>query len=477
MTTVEPTTLVGRIASLQNYKQYNDLHWEGSFEDYLQIVRDNPDVTRNAFQRLYDMINSYGRQEYIDAKKKLVKYSFFNDELHGGKDAIFGLDIPLMKLVSILRSAAHGYGPERRVILLHGPVGSSKSTIARLLKKGAEAYSRKAEGALYTYHWSLNGDARMVTTGPDPEIYPCPMNDEPLKLIPREWRQQAFERLGLKSGRYPLRIDGDLNPSCRYIFKHLMQHYGGDFSRVVRHVRVKRLILSEQDRIGIGTFQPKDEKNQDSTELTGDINYRKIAEYGSDSDPRAFNFDGELNIANRGMVELIEALKLGCSLSLRFARRLPGTGASSPRKFAQVRHRRGASLAHTNEPEYKQAAKQRVYGSACGTAPIKIDIPYVTRLSRRGSRFTRRILTTTSRFTGKHLAPHTLEMASMWAVLTRLEEPKHARADPCCKNSKLYEGKSTARFYRGQHQGVAQAETEPRGHGRDFAALCPGQDL
>ena len=79
---------------------------------------------------------------------------------------------------------------------------------------------------------------------------------------------------------------------------------------MLEDVKVYRLILSEKDRIGIGTFQPKDEKNQDSTELTGDINYRKIAEYGTDSDPRAFNFDGELNIANRGIVEFIEVLKL-----------------------------------------------------------------------------------------------------------------------------------------------------------------------
>src|SRR5438445_2039602 len=83
---------------------------------------------------------------------------------------------------------------------------------------------------------------------------------------------------------------------------------------IANHIRVRRLVLSEKDRVGIGTFQPKDEKNQDSTELTGDINYRKIAEYGTDSDPRAFNLDGELNIANRGRVEFIEVLKLDVAL-------------------------------------------------------------------------------------------------------------------------------------------------------------------
>ena len=114
------------------------------------------------------------------------------------------------------------------------------------------------------------------------------------------------------------------------------KRYGGDWTRVIDDVRVKRrVILSEKDRVGIGTFQPKDEKNQDSTELTGDINYRKIAEYGSDSDPRAFNFDGEFNIANRGIVEFVEVLKL----DVAFLYDLLGASQEhkvKPKKFAQT---------------------------------------------------------------------------------------------------------------------------------------------
>jgi hypothetical protein len=112
---------------------YRDLSWDGSFEEYLQLIRERPKVTRNAFQRVYDMVLSYGTDEYIDNKKKLIRYNFFQDPIDNGKDAIFGLDIPLMRLMSVLKAAAEGYGPERRVILLHGPVGSSKSTIARAL--------------------------------------------------------------------------------------------------------------------------------------------------------------------------------------------------------------------------------------------------------------------------------------------------------------------------------------------------------
>src|SRR5262250_3045903 len=148
--------LVEQIAALQDYKEYVDLNWTGSFEDYLNIVRENPKVTRTAFQRVYDMILSYGQEEYIDNKKKLIRYNFFKDEQHGGKDAVYGLDIPLMRLVNVFKSAAQRYGTERRVILLHGPVGSSKSTIVRLLKKGLEEYSRSGDGALYTFTWALD---------------------------------------------------------------------------------------------------------------------------------------------------------------------------------------------------------------------------------------------------------------------------------------------------------------------------------
>ncbi|HTQ06204.1 MAG TPA: serine protein kinase, partial [Polyangiaceae bacterium] len=275
------SSLVAQIAALQDYDRYRDLAWEGSFEEYLQIVRERPQVTRNAFQRVYDMCISYGTEEYIDNKKKLIRYNFFRDEADGGKDAVFGLDIPLMRLMNVLKAAAEGYGPERRVILLHGPVGSSKSTIARLLKKGLERYSATPEGALYTFKWVDLASTGLAAGGAD--TFDSPMREEPLRLVPIEWREQVY-KLGLSSDKFRVNVEGDLDPASRFIFAGLMERYKGDWGKVISsHVRVKRLVLSEKDRVGIGTFQPKDEKNQDSTELTGDINYRKIAEYGSDS--------------------------------------------------------------------------------------------------------------------------------------------------------------------------------------------------
>jgi len=427
------SSLVAQIAALQDYDRYRDLAWEGSFEQYLQIVRERPQVTRNAFQRVYDMVISYGTEEYIDNKKKLIRYNFFRDELDGGKDAVFGLDIPLMRLMNVLKAAAEGYGPERRVILLHGPVGSSKSTIARLLKKGLERYSATPEGALYTFSWVNLGSTGLAAGGAD--TFDSPMHEEPLRLVPLEWRDQVY-RLGLSNEKFGVNVEGDLDPASRFIFAGLMQRYQGDWGKVVEnHIRVQRLVLSEKNRIGIGTFQPKDEKNQDSTELTGDINYRKIAEYGSDSDPRAFNFDGEFNIANRGIVEFVEVLKL----DVAFLYDLLGASQEhriKPKKFAQTDIDE-VIIGHTNEAEYKRLVNNE-FMEALRDRTIKIDIPYISRLSDEIRIYEKGF--SQEKVRGKHVAPHTLEVAAMWAVLTRLEEPKKHSLQ-LLQKMKLYDGK------------------------------------
>jgi serine protein kinase len=441
-TATNGSSLLNFVSELQDRKQYQELNWTGTFEDYLNIVAENPRVTRSSFQRLYDMIMSYGMEEFIDAKKKLTRYKFFADPTIDEEDAIYGLEIPLMRLVSFFKSAAEGYGTERRVLLLHGPVGSSKSTIARRLKKGLERYTRTDEGALYTFSWYL-GDVDDIESGrvADADWEVCPMHEEPLHLIPEELREQFLAKFN--ADRPPeerVRVAGDLCPSCRYNYRDLMRRYDGDWSQMIKHVRVQRLIFSEKDRIGIGTFQPKDEKNQDSTELTGDINYRKIAQYGSDSDPRAFNFDGEFNVANRGLIEFIEALKL----DVAFLYDLLGASQEhkiKSKKFAQTDIDE-VIIAHTNEPEFRKLQNNE-FMEALRDRTVRIDIPYITKLKDEIKIYEKSF--NDHRVRGKHIAPHTLEMASMWAVLSRLEEPKKANLT-LLQKLKLYNGKSLPGF-------------------------------
>ncbi len=413
----------------QQRRAHESEYWEGTFEEYLEIVKRRPEVTRTAFQRLYDMILSYGVEEIKVGKQKLIRYRFFDDPDNDGADAIFGLERPLMEFMNVLKAAALRYGPERRVLLLHGPVGSSKSTIVRLLKKGLERYSRTDAGALYTFGWLNAEEGR--------ELAPCPMHEEPLHLVPHDMRGavEAWLNEGKGPDDFKVVIEGDLCPYCRRMFAERMKENHGDWLKVVSTVRVFRLILSEQDRVGIGTFQPKDEKNQDSTELTGDINYRKIAEYGSDSDPRAFNFDGEFNVANRGLIEFVEVLKL----DVAFLYDLLGASQEhkiKPKKFAQTDIDE-VIIGHTNEPEYRKLQSNE-FMEALRDRTIKIDIPYVTRLSDEIKIYEKYYNERTVR--GKHIAPHTLEMAAMWAVLTRLEDPKRGDITRLQK-LRLYDGK------------------------------------
>src|SRR5271155_2337806 len=151
------SALISLIASRQNLDDYQKKHWAGSFGEYLDVVQREPRVTRTAYQRIYDMIISHGTEEVVVNKEKLIRYKFFEDPENEGQDAIFGLERTLISFVNVLKSAANGYGTERRVLLLHGPVGSSKSTLARLLKKGLERFSRIEAGSLYSFGWKEIG--------------------------------------------------------------------------------------------------------------------------------------------------------------------------------------------------------------------------------------------------------------------------------------------------------------------------------
>jgi serine protein kinase len=250
-----------------------------------------------------------------------------------------------------------------------------------------------------------------------------------------------------------------------------MDRYGGDWAQLVqKHIRVRRLILSEKDRVGIGTFQPKDEKNQDSTELTGDINYRKIAEYGSDSDPRAFNFDGEFNVANRGVIEFVEILKL----DVAFLYDLLGATQErkiKPKKFAQTDIDE-VIIGHTNEAEYKKLLDNE-FMEALRDRTIKIDIPYITKFSEEKRIYAKEF--GEGRLRGKHVAPHTLDVAAMWAVLTRLEEPKKHQLNAAPEDEALRR-QDAAGLHAGQREGAAQGG-DARGPRRHLAALHAGQDL
>lgn len=433
---------------------YERRNMELSFDEYGVLAGVQPNVVCTAFQRLYNTILHFGVELKRDGGDEItgVHYKIFDDPLDKGKDAIYGLDESLERLVNQIKSAALGYGVEKRLLLLVGPVGSAKSSILRLFKKGLEHYTALDEGALFTLGF-LN--PHETAESGEEVIEWCPMNEEPLRAVPKNRRaeflegnhEETTEEQNEGAGKYALEkiefeaeISGDLCPHCQHYFDEARKENGGSVADTLKDIRVKRVVFDEKTRTGIGTFQPKDEKNQDSTELTGDLNYRKIAKYGSDSDPRAFNFDGEFQKANRGIFECIEVLKLETAFLYEFL------GATQehkikPKKFP-LTDIDEVIIGHTNEPEYRRLQANE-FMEALRDRTVKVDIPYVTKLDEEVKIYEKDY--NSRNIKGKHLAPHTIEIAAMWAVLTRLVDPKDGNLSRLQK-LKLYNGQTVEKY-------------------------------
>jgi serine protein kinase len=367
------------------------LGWSGTFRDYIDLLRQDSTPAMTAHARVYDMIVSHGVEEKGSSKK----YNFFNSE-------IFGLDQTMEKLVEeYFHSAARRLDVRKRILLLMGPVSGGKSTIVTLLKKGLEQYSRTQRGAVYA-------------------IKGCPMQEDPLHLIPGELRQEVEKELGV-------RIEGDLCPSCQM---RLRMEFDGDIERVP----IERVIISEKNRVGIGTFSPSDPKSQDIADLTGSIDFSTITEFGSESDPRAYRFDGELNKANRGLMEFQEMLKCDEKFLWNLLS-LTQEGNFKAGRFALISADE-LIVAHTNESEYKAFIANKK-NEALQSRMIVMPIPYNLKVTDEEKIYTK--LIGQSDMSHVHIAPHALRAAAIFSILTRLKESKKQGMD-LVKKMRMYDG-------------------------------------
>ena len=377
-------------------REHEALRWEGTFRDYFELVAQNPRVAQLSHARINDMVHAAGVERLNEGTQhEVIAYNFFAAEL-------FGIEEPIARIVEYFKSAAQRLEVRKRILLLMGPVGGGKSTIVNMLKRGLEDWTRTPGGAVYA-------------------IKDCPMHEEPLHLIPHQLREEVEKHYGIY-------IEGDLCPQCRYA---LEKTYGG------RHedVKVHRVAFSEKERVGIGTFSPSDPKSQDITELTGSIDLSTIGEVGVESDPRAYRFDGELNIANRGLMEFVEMLKVDEKF-LYSLLTLSQEQSIKTGRFAMI-YADEVILSHTNENEYIAFAGNRK-SEALQDRIILVRVPYNLRVSQE-ERIYDKLLHQSEALRNVHLAPNTLKVAAMFAVMTRLEEPKRQNVD-IVKKMKLYDG-------------------------------------
>ncbi len=376
-------------------REHEALRWEGTFRDYFELVSQNPRIAQLSHARINDMVHAAGVERLNEGTQhEILSYKFFAGEL-------FGIEEPIARIVEYFKSAAQRLEVRKRILLLMGPVGGGKSTIVNMLKRGLEDWTMN-DGAVYA-------------------IKDCPMHEEPLHLIPHQLRAEVEKHYGIY-------IEGDLCPQCRYA---LDKTYNG------RHedVKVQRVVFSEKERVGIGTFSPSDPKSQDITELTGSIDLATIGEVGVESDPRAYRFDGELNIANRGLMEFVEMLKVDEKF-LYSLLTLSQEQSIKTGRFAMI-YADEVILSHSNENEYIAFAGNRK-SEALQDRIILVRVPYNLRVSQE-ERIYDKLLHQSEALRNVHLAPHTLRVAAMFAVMTRLEEPKRQNVD-IVKKMKLYDG-------------------------------------
>lgn len=386
------------IRQLHNYrKEENQLKWEGTFLEYLNLIKERKEVAQTAHSRIYEMIKSAG----IEKKDGKKVYNFFDQELYGLEESVERL------VEEYFHPAAKRLDVKKRVLLLMGPVSGGKSTIVSMLKRGLEAFSRTDEGAVYA-------------------IKGCPMHEDPLHLIPESLRKSFLEEYGI-------RIEGSLSPLNQL---RVDEEFGGKIENVI----VERILFSEDRRVGIGTFTPSDPKSQDIADLTGSIDFSTIAEFGSESDPRAYRFDGELNIANRGMMEFQEMLKLDEKF-LWHLLSLTQEGNFKAGRFALISADE-LIVAHTNETEYRSFISNKK-NEALHSRMIVIPVPYNLKVSAEEKIYEKMIRD--SDIAHVHIAPHALRVAAIFSVLTRLKASKKQGIDRL-KKLRLYDGQNVEGF-------------------------------
>jgi len=396
------------------------LLWEGTFSEYLELLKEKPWVAQSAHSRVYNMIKSAGITEDEGHKH----YHFFDKD-------IFGLEEAIERLVEeYFHPAAKRLDVKKRILLLMGPVSGGKSTIVTMLKRGLEQFTRTDEGAVYA-------------------IKGCPMHEDPLHLIPPNLRDDFYKEYGI-------RIEGNLSPLNTL---RLEQEYGGRIEDVI----VERIFFSEDKRVGIGTFSPSDPKSQDIADLTGSIDFSTIAEYGSESDPRAYRFDGELNKANRGIMEFQEMLKCDEKF-LWHLLSLTQEGNFKAGRFALISADE-MIVAHTNESEYRSFITNKK-NEALHSRIIVMPIPYNLKVSEEERIYKKMIAQ--SDIADVHIAPHALRTAAIFSILTRLK-PSKLRGIDLIKKMKLYDGENVEGFndadlyeLKNEHQDEGMSGIDPR---------------
>ncbi|HEX5476430.1 MAG TPA: serine protein kinase, partial [Burkholderiales bacterium] len=386
-------------------KEHRAARWSGSFGAFLETIfpAEARAIARTSHQYVWDMMRADG---FEDAGGRF-RCQLFEDEL-------YGIDDTLQRLVDYFKAASAGSEVGRRLLLLLGPPSGGKSSLVILLKRGLEEYSHTEAGALYAIHG-------------------CPVHESPLHLVPHSLRAQFRQTHGIE-------ITGEL---CPYCASRLAREYSSDFMQMP----VERIFLTEAGRMGVGTYAPHDPTTADIADLVGSVDLSKVSEYGDEGDPRAWSWSGAVFAASRGMLEMIEILKVKREF-LYLLLTLTQEKNVKVSRFPLI-HLDETIIAHTNLAEFRKFL-QEAENEALLDRMVIIQVPY-TLSYKEEARIYHKLTSSTQAFRDVHMDPHTLHVAAAFAVLTRMQEGDEHEAENV-KKARLYAGEDV--------EGMAQSEVE-----------------
>jgi serine protein kinase len=398
-----------RAQFVESLSSHSRLHraqrWEGTFAGFLaEVLPESPVLfARTSHQYIWDMLRWIGRAE--EGSDTARARALFRREL-------FGIDEPLARVVDYFKAAAAGSDVGRRLLLLLGPPSGGKSTLAILLKRGLEEYSRTDEGALYAIKGS-------------------PLRESPLNLVPASLRPELRATYGID-------VQGELSPWARDLLERECE---GDYLRVP----VERVFISEAARVGVGTYAPHDPTTADIADLVGSVDLSKVAQIGDEGDPRAWSWSGAVYAASRGMLEMIEILKVKREFLYLLLTMTQEKNVKVSR-FPLI-HLDETILAHTNLAEFHKFLQEKE-NEALLDRMVIIKIPYALSYVDE-ARIYRKLVSGAPAFRDVHLDPHVLQLAAVFAILTRLAKPEREDLD-LSKKLRIYAGEAV--------EGVAESE-------------------
>jgi len=406
-TPINPAQQENFLKSLSDFtKEHRAVYWSGPLSQFLEqmLPKDPQGAARTSHQYMWDMIR-WTRKEDENGN---FRSQLFADEL-------FGVDEAIERVVDYFKAAAAGSEVGRRLLLLLGPPSGGKSSLVILLKRGLEEYSYTEAGALYG-------------------IQGCPVHESPLHLIPHTLRANFRETYGVE-------ISGEVCPHCR---TRLEEQYNGDFLRMP----VERIFITEAGRVGIGTYAPHDPTTADLADLVGSVDLSKVAEFGDEGDPRAWSWSGAVYAASRGMLEMIEILKVKREF-LYLLLTLTQEKNVKVSRFPLI-YLDETILAHTNLAEFRKFL-QESENEALLDRMVIIQVPYTLNYKDEARIYKKLISSAAPAFREVHLDPHVLHAAAVFATLTRLHEGEEKEQE-LAKKVRVYADEDV--------EGVNRAEAE-----------------